>query len=62
MAPGKVDELVHVLEVAREEAKEMAATHTEIPPRPRAIVRTITDATHTANRASDRFNRAPLDR
>jgi hypothetical protein len=40
MEPGKVDELMHVLELAREEAKEMATTR-GAPPAGKAIVRAI---------------------
>lgn len=49
MEPGKVDELMHVLELAREEAKQIIAAHGE-PPTPqasKAVVRAITK--NTAN-------------
>ncbi|MGH3917484.1 MAG: hypothetical protein ACRDSG_00305 [Pseudonocardiaceae bacterium] len=43
MKPGKVDELLHVLELARDEAKNMAAARRELPPRAnKAVVRAIT--------------------
>jgi hypothetical protein len=46
MEPGKVDEVIHVLEVARDEAKKMAAVRNADAPRGnKAVVRAITSNT-----------------
>lgn len=42
MAPGKVDEVIHVLELARDEATKMAATSNVGAPRAGTVVRAIT--------------------
>ncbi len=48
MEPGKVDELLRVLELARDEAKTMAAARREQPPRAsKAVVRAIPRSTAT---------------
>ncbi len=49
MEPGKVDELLHVLELARDEAKTMAAARRELPPRAsKAVVQAIPRNTNTS--------------
>lgn len=47
MEPGKVDELVHVLELARDEAEKMVAVRRELSPRANsAVVQMITKNTN----------------
>ncbi len=48
MEPGKLDKLLHVLELARDEAKKMAVARSELPPRAsKAVARAITRNTTT---------------
>ncbi|MGH3788904.1 MAG: hypothetical protein ACRDRG_20670 [Pseudonocardiaceae bacterium] len=48
MEPGKVDELMHVLELARDEAKKMMAAHNGRSPREdKVAVRQITSGSAT---------------
>jgi Na+/proline symporter len=42
MEPGKVDKLLHVLELARDEAKEMVARNERAPRGDKPVVRAIT--------------------